>query len=95
MSTALETIDLEINNYELADILNLFKLPVMFDEKHLKQAKMIVLQMHQTSQSYPRTIFYFSPKRIRYYMKYIKFVSQVRKVIRKTNFRILPLSREN
>lgn len=62
MSTALETIDLEINNYELADILNLFKLPVMFDEKHLKQAKMIVLQMHPDKSKLPKDYFLFFTK---------------------------------
>ena len=38
--------DLDINNYELADILNLFKIPVLFNDKHLREAKVIVLHMH-------------------------------------------------
>ena len=37
--------DLDINNYELTDILNLFKIPVLFNDKHLREAKVIVLQM--------------------------------------------------
>ena len=32
-------LDLDIENYELNDILNLFKVPVDFDESHLKNAK--------------------------------------------------------
>lgn len=95
MSTALETIDLEINNYELADILNLFKLPVMFDEKHLKQAKMIVLQMHPDKSKLPKDYFLFFTKAYKILYEIYKVRFQVRKVIRKTNFRILPLSREN
>jgi len=39
-------LDLDIENYELNDILNLFKVPVDFDESHLKNAKKIVLFTH-------------------------------------------------
>ena len=62
MSAVLETIDLEINNYELADILNLFKLPVLFEEAHLKQAKIIVLQMHPDKSRLPKEYFLFFTK---------------------------------
>ena len=77
MSAALETIDLEINNYELADILNLFKLPVMFDEKHLKQAKMIVLQMHPDKSKLPKDYFLFFTKayKILYEIYKVRFPS--------------------
>jgi hypothetical protein len=42
----METIDLDINNYELKDILSLFKLQDDFNENDLKKAKQIVLKMH-------------------------------------------------
>ena len=37
----METIDLDIDNYNLNDILNLFKLDADFDENDLKRAKQI------------------------------------------------------
>ena len=59
MSDILDSMDLDINNYELNDILRLFKLPVMFDDKHLKQAKITVLQMHPDKSKLPIfSIFY-------------------------------------
>jgi hypothetical protein len=62
MADGLESMDLEINNYELTDILNLFKLPIMFDEKHLRQAKIIVLQMHPDKSKLPKEYFLFFTK---------------------------------
>ena len=38
--------DLNINNYELKDILNLFKIPYEFTEQDLKSAKKMVLMTH-------------------------------------------------
>ena len=59
MSNVHESMDLDINNYELTDILNLFKLPVMFDDKHLKQAKVTVLHMHPDKSKLPKEYFLF------------------------------------
>lgn len=55
-------LDLDINNYELTDILKLFKLPVMFDDKHLKQAKVTVLRMHPDKSKLPKEYFLFFTK---------------------------------
>jgi len=38
--------DLNIENYDLDDILNLFKIPKNFTEEDLKSAKKIVLKTH-------------------------------------------------
>lgn len=54
--------DLDINNYELADILNLFKIPVLFNDKHLREAKVIVLQMHPDKSRLPKEYFLFFTK---------------------------------
>lgn len=40
------TVDLDINNYSLNDILNLFQVPENFNENHLKNAKKQVLRLH-------------------------------------------------
>jgi hypothetical protein len=45
-NTILDLIDLNIENYDLEDILNLFKIPSNFDENDLKNAKKMVLKMH-------------------------------------------------
>ena len=55
-------IDLNINNYELNDILNLFKIPVLFNDKHLREAKVVVLQMHPDKSRLPKEYFLFFTK---------------------------------
>lgn len=42
----MDNVDLNIDNYNLEDILNLFKIPINFDENDLKKAKKIVLMTH-------------------------------------------------
>ena len=58
----MEDMDLDINNYELTDILKLFKLPLMFDDKNLKQAKVTVLRMHPDKSKLPKEYFLFFTK---------------------------------
>ena len=62
LSNVSENMDLDINNYELTDILNLFKLPIMFEEKHLRQAKVTVLHMHPDKSKLPKEYFLFFTK---------------------------------
>jgi hypothetical protein len=54
--------DLNIDNYNLEDILNLFKIPYDFGEKHLKQAKMIVLKTHPDKSGLKSEYFLFYSK---------------------------------
>jgi hypothetical protein len=54
--------DLDINNYNLDDILNLFKIPANFTESHLKMAKQIVLKTHPDKSGLPSTYFLFYSK---------------------------------
>jgi hypothetical protein len=56
------SVDLDINNYDLEDILNLFKLPQHFDEQDLKKAKQIVLKTHPDKCSLPPEYFIFYSK---------------------------------
>lgn len=42
----MDSVDLNIDNYTLNDILNLFKIPIDFNENDLKKAKKIVLMTH-------------------------------------------------
>lgn len=82
----MEDIDLEIRNYELTDILNLFKIPLLFNEKHLKQAKITVLQMHPDKSHLPKEYFLFLQRRIKCYTRYTRCVIRMPKNIKKINF---------
>ena len=51
--------DLDINNYSLQDILNLFKMSDNFNEEEIKNAKKIVLQTHPDKSRLPKEYFLF------------------------------------
>jgi len=57
--------DLDIENYNLSDILNLFKLPVDFNDEQLKNAKKIVLFTHPDKSGLPPDYFRFYLKAYR------------------------------
>jgi hypothetical protein len=59
MSTNL---DLDISNYNLSDILNLFKIPLNFTEGDLKKAKSIVLKTHPDKSGLEPDFFRFYSK---------------------------------
>ena len=46
--------DLDITNYKLQDILNLFNLTLDFNEDDLKQAKKITLKTHPDKSKLPK-----------------------------------------
>ena len=54
--------DLNIENYDLDDILNLFKMPKNFVEEDLKSAKKIVLKTHPDKSGLPPDYFRFYSK---------------------------------
>jgi hypothetical protein len=58
-------LDLDINNYDLQDILKLFKIPIDFSEIQLKMAKMTVLKTHPDKSG-------LSPEYFRFYTKAYK-----------------------
>ena len=47
----MESLDLNIENYNLEDVLNLFKIPYDFDENDLKNAKKMVIKCIQINQN--------------------------------------------
>lgn len=55
-------IDLDLNNYDLDDLLNLFKIPYDFGEKDLKNAKKIVLKTHPDKSNLSKNYFLFFSK---------------------------------
>ena len=56
------SVDLDINNYNLEDILNLFRIPMNFDEKDLKRAKQVVLKTHPDKSGLDSKYFLFYSK---------------------------------
>lgn len=64
------SVDLDINNYELNDILALFKIPVDFSEADLKNAKKMVLKMHPDKSK-------LSPDYFRFYSKAYKMLFSI------------------
>lgn len=58
----MDKIDLDINNYNLDDILNLFKIGHDFTEEDLKKAKKIVLKTHPDKSGLKPNIFLFYSK---------------------------------
>ena len=65
----LENVDLNINNYELEDLLNLFQVPQNFDASHLKNAKKMVLKTHPDKSKLDKKYFLFFSKAYKYLFK--------------------------
>ena len=57
--------DLNIDNYDLNDILNLFHIPIAFNADHLKSAKKTVLKMHPDKSRLDKEYFLFFTKAYR------------------------------
>ena len=71
----MESIDLNIDNYKLEDILNLFNIDYNFDEQDMKNAKKIVLQSHPDKSNLDKKYFLFFTKAY----KYLYFIYDFRK----------------
>lgn len=52
-------LDLDIRNYKLQDITNLFKIPLVFNEADMRSAKLAVLQTHPDKSQLPKEYFLF------------------------------------
>jgi hypothetical protein len=61
----MESLDLNIDNYNLPDILALFHLPALFDHEDLKRAKLAVLKTHPDKSQLPKEYFLFFTKAYR------------------------------
>jgi hypothetical protein len=55
-------LDLDIRNYELRDILNLFKLPAVFNESDMREAKLTVMRTHPDKSGLDKEYFLFFSK---------------------------------
>lgn len=61
----MESLDLNIENYNLPDILALFNLPTLFNDQDLKRAKMMVLKTHPDKSNLSKDYFLFFTKAYR------------------------------
>lgn len=65
----MENVDLNIHNYQLDDLLNLFQVPKNFNASHLKNAKKIVLKTHPDKSKLDKKYFLFFSKAYKYLFK--------------------------
>jgi len=61
----MESLDLNIDNYNLPDILALFNIPTLFNEDDLKRARLAVLKTHPDKCQLPKEYFLFFTKAYR------------------------------
>lgn len=71
----MESLDLNIDNYKLEDILKLFNINYNFDENDMKNAKKIVLKSHPDKSGLDKKYFLFFTKAY----KYLYFIYDFRK----------------
>ena len=74
----METLDLDINNYEYQDILNLFKLNIDFGENELKNAKKQLLNMHPDKSGLDKKYFLFFSSAYKTLFKIYEFREQAK-----------------
>ena len=77
----MDEVDLNIHNYELNDLLNLFKIPFNFGESELKEAKKMTLKMHPDKSGLAKEYFIFFSKAYKYILK----IHQIRQSSTTTN----------
>ena len=77
----MESLDLDINNYSLNDILNLFNIHHDFGEEELKQAKRIALKTHPDKSGYKNDVFIFFGKAYNMLYKVYKFKNKTQKKV--------------
>ena len=89
----MENLDLDIENYELEDILNLFKIPYDFDINDLKKAKSLVKETHPDKSKLKPEIFIFFLKA--YKVIYYLYEFKNRNERKETNYSTLKLENES
>tara|TARA_B100000035_G_scaffold252878_1_gene222203 strand:- start:183 stop:1058 length:876 start_codon:yes stop_codon:yes gene_type:complete len=72
-------VDLDINNYSLQDLLNLFNLNVDFSFEDLKNTKKIVLKTHPDKSKLPKEYFLFYSKAYKMLYHVFEFRSKTKK----------------
>jgi len=76
----MNNVDLNIDNYNLIDLLNLFHLNFDFNENDLKNAKKTVLKTHPDKSKLPKEYFLFYSKAYKYIFKIFDFRQKKKKM---------------
>lgn len=79
-------LDLNIHNYDLRDLLNLFKLPVNFDGDDLKSAKLMMLKTHPDKSNLDKKYFLFFQKAYNKVKQVYEFRSKRKKDMRNVTY---------
>ena len=82
----MQEIDLDINNYDLDDILHLFKLNYNFSENDLKRAKIIALKTHPDKSNLKPHIFRFFKDAYNILVKIYRFRERSKKDMTNTEY---------
>jgi len=80
----MENLDLDINNYTLDDLLNLFKLDYNFTSEHLKKAKMVSFMTHPDKSNLDMKYFIFFSQTYDMLEKVFYFRNKRKSSVRKT-----------
>jgi hypothetical protein len=84
----MDVLDLNIENYSLEDILNLFHVDFHFDEEDLKKAKKMVLKTHPDKSGLKQDVFLFYSKAYKKLYSIWEFSSKHRLLQLDTNYTI-------
>lgn len=82
----MENLDLNIENYSLEDILNLFKINHDFGEEELKQAKRIALKTHPDKSGLKKEIFIFFSKAYNLILDVYNFKNKTEKEVKNVEY---------
>mgnify|MGYP001174313965 CR=1 FL=1 len=82
----MENIDLNIENYSLEDVLNLFKINHDFGEEELKQAKRIALKTHPDKSGLSKEIFIFFGKAYNLILDVYNFKNKTEKEVKNVEY---------
>lgn len=91
----MDTVDLNIENYDLDDILNLFYLDMPFDEEDLKKSKKIVLKTHPDKSGLKPEVFLFYSKAYKKLYSIWEFSNKHRLLQQDTKYTIDDIDEKN
>ena len=82
----MDDFDLNIDNYDLEDILNLFHLDYKFEKEKMKNAKLMALKTHPDKSGLPKEVFLFFMKAYKMIESIYEFKMKRAKCARNTSY---------
>ena len=91
----MNTLDLNISNYSLEELLNIFKLPLYYTSEDLRKAKQIVLRMHPDKCRHKKEYFLFFSAAYKLLFKVYEFRHRTQQdATTPTNYHTQPMDEE-